>query len=67
MKLNPYAFPGERYEANGHITYQEGMTLRDYFAAQCILTDPGEEYSPAEFAQAAYALADAMLAERVKS
>lgn len=60
MKLNPYAFPGEHY-------YQEGMTLRDYFAAQCILNDPGEEYSPAEFAKAAYALADAMLAERVKS
>jgi hypothetical protein len=44
-----------------------GMTLRDYFAGQCILASPGDDYSPAEFARAAYALADAMLAERERT
>jgi hypothetical protein len=43
-----------------------GMTLLDYFAAQCILANPGEQYSPADFAEAAYALAAAMIEERKK-
>ena len=44
-----------------------GMTLRDYFAGQAIticLKDFAVSYS--EWAGEAYALADAMLAERVK-
>jgi hypothetical protein len=45
----------------------KNMTLRDWFAGQVILHDGGGEYSPAEFAKAAYALADAMLTEREKS
>ncbi len=41
-----------------------GMSLRDYFAAKAlpvVLTYPGQR-----FAEAAYAIADAMLAERKK-
>jgi hypothetical protein len=44
-----------------------GMSLRDWFAGQCIMAAPGpDEYGPADYAKAAYALADAMLVERVK-
>lgn len=70
---NPYAFPGERYELNGHITYQEGMTLRDYFAGQALPSVmhlcakdtmlPGESIE-VSFARKAYDIAEAMLAAR---
>ena len=53
---------------NGHSTNQDGMTLRDYFAAkamQSINSRPDYDDVPAEFiAQDAYALADAMLKAR---
>ena len=61
---NPPAFPACN-EANVNNTM--GMTLRDYFAGKAIticLKDFAESYS--EWAGEAYALADAMLAERVK-
>ena len=52
---------------------QDGMTLRDYFAAksmQGMLASGGDHYDgqgdPERFAKNAYAYADAMLAERVK-
>jgi hypothetical protein len=62
---NPYAFSGERYEANGRITYQEGMTLRDWFAGQLIAGITARQYSePTRHAALAYQYADAMLAER---
>ena len=48
---------------------QEGMTLRDYFAAkamQAMLTHPdsSDTAGPQDFALAAYTMADAMLAAR---
>jgi hypothetical protein len=64
---NPPAFPCPEQripDGCGIREAADGMTLRDYFAGQCILHDWGAEYSPAKFAKAAYALADAMLAER---
>ncbi|MFO0806062.1 MAG: hypothetical protein U0791_23400 [Gemmataceae bacterium] len=52
---------------------EEGMTLRDWFAGQVIaglvtLNLPPGENSPSlpQFAMFAYAVADAMLAERAK-
>jgi hypothetical protein len=59
------AFPS--YENGKH---HDGMTLRDYFAAkamQAIFTDPyAEEFYEEKIAEAAYQIADAMLAERDK-
>lgn len=66
MPSNPYAFPGERYEMNGHITYQEGMSLRDYFAGQALgaaLAENGSVLADLS-AKEAYRAADAMLAAR---
>jgi hypothetical protein len=70
---NPYTYPGHTYEANGHATYQKGMTLRDYFAGQGMIGFlAGKHYtsgnlSLGEIPKAAYEMADAMLAEREKS
>lgn len=65
---NPYAFPGVRMIDNGDGTwrteYEDGMTLRDWFAGQAIMATNDEEYTPADYAKAAYAFADAMLAAR---
>lgn len=50
----------------------QGMTLRDYFAAQALTTVAAydshdmDTWTPHDFAHHAYALADAMLAERAK-
>lgn len=50
----------------------QGMTLRDYFAAQALTTIPAyasedvSTWTPADFARHAYLIADAMLAERAK-
>jgi hypothetical protein len=44
-----------------------GMTLLDYFAAkalQGLLDDPSNAWEAEEYAEAAYAMADAMLEER---
>ena len=46
---------------------QEGMTLRDYFAAaalQGLISTPDTGGSPGEFAKSAYDYADAMLEAR---
>lgn len=57
-----------------HSARWEGMTLRDYFAAQALALN-GEHFyancdgvstSPTQIAALAYAIADAMLAERAK-
>ncbi|MEC5289433.1 MULTISPECIES: hypothetical protein [unclassified Aurantimonas] len=50
---------------------KDGMTLRDWFAGQALAAQgPGAEYgdkiTPEAYAKAAYAIADAMLAERLK-
>mgnify|MGYP007100127658 CR=1 FL=1 len=61
---NPFAFP------NNSAIEDEGMTLRDYFAAkamtQIIASDPDCKMSFATVASLAYQSADAMLAERAK-
>lgn len=64
---NPPAFP----VSDTFRRHQEGMTLRDYFAAQALgmgfdWTNLHETGGYAEAAQVAYEIADAMLAERQK-
>ena len=60
------AFPSPRWEGWG--SPQEGMTLRDYFAAKAMLGILSfkdiDEYSTKEVAMVAYAQADAMLKAR---
>lgn len=54
---------------NGHAMNQDGMTLRDYFAAKAVqayLTAPDTGWEFDEVADAAYEMADAMLKERSK-
>lgn len=68
MNRNDPAFPGKWNECgNGG---NEGMTLRDYFAAKAMQAFCGAEYNSkldcAHWAKHAYMMADAMLAERVK-
>lgn len=60
--------PGEIYQ--GHAP-QDGMTLRDYFAAKAVsaasdLSDCHKDSMPAAIARNAYAIADAMLEARTK-
>ena len=55
---NPLAFP-----SNYETTYN-GMTLRDYFAAEAMNGDPYEWVSVEELAKKSYAIADAMLKQR---
>jgi hypothetical protein len=43
---------------------EEGMTLRDYFAAKAMAAAAGENYKLHEIAAWAYKMADAMLAEK---
>lgn len=68
------AFPQHSFEPNPNggeprIIWQEGMTLRDYFAAKALacwsLGHCTEAYHK-HAARQAYAIADAMLEERVK-
>lgn len=73
---NTFAFPRPASRGNNYMTGEEdvvvdpqqGMTLRDYFAAkamQAILSDPNSQSSKPEFvAEWAYKNADAMLKER---
>jgi hypothetical protein len=47
-----------------------GMSLRDYFAASAMvrmINDPAVNSSSTDIAECAYVIADAMLAERVRS
>lgn len=63
---NPPAFPEVPADCNAY-EGREGMTLRDHFAGQAIvgIEADGVAYDPATVARDAYALADAMLAERI--
>ena len=68
---NPPAFPTSNWQkiapmANG---YNEGMTLRDYFAAKAMqgyCSDPDwrQDMTPTDTAFAAYTQADAMMKAR---
>lgn len=56
---------------NGHVTTQDGMDLRDYFAAKAMQVymsernDQGEiMWEPEEIADLAYEMADAMMEAR---
>jgi hypothetical protein len=68
------AFPTVEFEGHGEDRYKVylgGMTMRDYFAAKALpwcLEELGgnAEDQPPHYAQAAYQIADAMLAERAK-
>jgi hypothetical protein len=57
---NPPAFP------HPHVLQQSGMTLRDYFAGQCMqaLLTRGDDTNRPAIAEWAYMMADAMLKER---
>lgn len=62
---NPNAFPGT--DARGFCSI--GMSLRDYFAGQCIVgmaSEANEQDWYKKLATRAYRIADAMLAERMK-
>ncbi len=61
------AFPlmGEsNHPDGGRYLFNQGMTLRDYFAGQTLAADYMGDYDYAERAKAAYKAADAMLAAR---
>jgi hypothetical protein len=64
------AFPSMRdMRHNPDFDHEEGMTLRDYFAAkamQGLLACPVGEGKNEEYAKWSYEFADAMLAERSK-
>lgn len=64
-----FPFPAYTYP-NGEINHgEDGMTLRDYFAAkamQGLLSDSNVKARPLDFAIRAYAMADAMIEHRSK-
>jgi len=73
MTDSPKAFPLPHFEQNGKVFYQDGMTLRDWFAGQALTSTmrlvTGHESEPGEgmaqtFARRAYEVADAMLEAR---
>jgi len=68
---NPQAFPGDReisVEGIGPIIIpEEGMSLRDYFTGQAIISlSPDYQMSSKLMAERAGRIADAMLEERSK-
>jgi hypothetical protein len=66
QKTGGPAFPaGERYELKEGWQLEEGMTLRDYFAAKAMQALIGINYLEAAPGKA-YKMADAMLIERNK-
>lgn len=62
------AFPTNRVNMNGEVVPdEEGMTLRDYFAAKAfamLMHPEAKDYNPKATAEMAYRFADAMLAAR---
>jgi hypothetical protein len=70
MPRNPYAFPTTSYYDEKPVGIDEGMELRDYFAAQALiglLANPRCDAANGLLCpQSAYELADAMLREREK-
>lgn len=70
-ELTNYAFPFNVPTAEGSVWHCPGMTLRDYIATHALSgmlpNDHGGFKDWGWYAEAAYSLADAMLAERDKS
>ena len=74
---NPPAFPhvADIVQVDGNAAFvktltQNGMTLRDYFAAkamQGMVSEPSLRATPEEFASESYKMADAMLVAREKA
>jgi hypothetical protein len=70
--MSEFAFSGPTYEANGHVTYQEGMTLREYFAGQAIagllagMYQNGGGNNLCEAPKEAVLIADALIIELAK-
>ncbi len=70
--FNPKAFPLPHFEQNGKVFYQDGMTLRDWFAGQVAnglvnsasRANGTSDWILYEVACDAYRLADAMLEAR---
>ena len=59
---------GSAFPTPAHNLNNDGMTLRDYFAAKvCAALCQYEEFPPAEAAERAYEYADEMLRHREKS
>lgn len=59
-----YAFPMEATDATAWRDCNQGMTLRDYFAAKALQAIADPCHSPELFANRAYEIADAMLRAR---
>lgn len=60
-------FPNEMTSSSGVVSGSSGMTLLDYFAGQAMLTYDGSMTStPDVLAEWAYAVARAMIAEKVR-
>lgn len=62
-----YAFPMEATDATARRDCNQGMTLRDYFAAKALQAIADPCHSPELFANRAYEIADAMLRAREAS
>ena len=42
LEHDAYVYPGQRIARNGHVLgHGQGMTLRDWFAGQALISDPG--------------------------
>ena len=66
---NKYAFPSTWENETVKLCDDQGMTLRDYFAAKALqgmLAETSLKATPEEFADQAYELAEAMLKARAK-
>jgi len=71
---NPAAFPCTGEGFGSRLYTQHGMTLRDYFAGQCVsqfsiaaMKSSDPDLNADWAASCSYKMADAMLAERSKS
>ena len=64
MKAYPIMF---KHPTTGAIIENQGMDLRDYFAAkamQAMIAEPSLTATPEKFAQRSYMVADAMIKQR---
>lgn len=67
MPQNIPAFPLIALNPDGSTyVHQQGMTLRDYFAAQALAANADNDLTFREVAREAYEYANAMMVERLK-